>query len=66
MMVFPCDFNDTGNNCYTHDKTNFQRIAMENISLQCGLCQVINKHTHNLENSSSCTDLIYFSTQPNY
>ena len=49
---------------YKHDKTNFEGIAIENISSQCGLYQVINQPAHILENSSSCTDLKYLLLNP--
>ena len=64
MMVLLGDFNAKCTNWYKHDKTNFEGIAIENISSQCGLYQVINEPTHILENSSSCIDLIFIS-QPN-
>ena len=41
-----------------------ERIAIEKISSQCGLYQVINEPTHIIESSSSCIDLI-FTSQPN-
>ena len=58
MMVLLGDFNAKCTNWYKHDKTNFEGIAIENIS------SVINEPTHILENSSSCIDLI-FTSQPN-
>ena len=64
MMVLLSDFNAKCTNWYKHDKTNFEGIAIENISSQCGLYQVINEPTHISENSSSCIDLI-FTSQPN-
>ena len=64
MMVLLGDFNAKFTNWYKHDKTNFEGIAIDNISSQCGLYQVINKPTHILENSSFCIDLI-FTYQPN-
>ena len=64
MMVLLVDFNAKCTNWYKHDKANFERIAIENISLQFGLYQVLNEPTHILENSSSCIDLI-FTSQPN-
>ena len=63
MMVLLGDFNAKCTNWYKHDKKNFEGIAIENTSSQCGLYQVINEPTHILENSSSCIDLI-FTTQP--
>ena len=61
MMVLFGDFDAKCTNWYKHDKTNFEGIAIENISSQCGLHQVINEPTHILENSSSCIDLIFTS-----
>ena len=61
ITVLPSDFNAKCTNWYQDDKTNFQEIAIENISSQCGLYQVINKRTHILENSSSFIDLIFTS-----
>ena len=63
-MVLLGHFNAKCTNWYKYDKTNFEGIAIENISSQCGLYQVINEPTHILENSSSCIDLI-FTSQPN-
>ena len=64
MMVLLGDFNAKCTNWYKHDKTNFEGIAIENISSQSGLYHVINEPTHILENSSSCIDLI-FTSEPN-
>ena len=64
MMVLLGDFNAKCTNWYKHDKTNFEGKTIENISLQCGLYQVINEPTHILENSLSCIDCI-FTSQPN-
>ena len=61
MMVLLGDFNTKCTNWYKHDNTNFEGIAIENISSQCGLYKVINEPTHILENSSSCIDLIFTS-----
>ena len=62
-MVLLGNFNSECTNWYKHDKTNFEGIAIENISSQCELYQVINEPTHILENSSSYIDLI-FTSQP--
>ena len=51
MMVLLGDFNAKCTIGYKHDKTNFEGVAIDNISLQCGLYQVINEATHLLENS---------------
>ena len=64
MTVLLGDFNAKCSNWYKHEKRNFEGIAIEHISSQCGLYQVINEPTHILENSSSCIDLI-FTSQPN-
>ena len=53
MMFLVGHFNAKCTNWYKHDKTNFEGIAIENISLQSGLYQVMNEPTHNLKNSSS-------------
>ena len=37
MMVLLSDFNAKSTNWYKHDKTDFEGIAIENISSQCGL-----------------------------
>ena len=63
MMVLLGDFNAKCTNWYKHDKTNFEGIAIENISWQRRLYKIINKPTHILENSSSCIDLI-LTSQP--
>ena len=64
MMVLLGDFNAKYTNWYKHDKTNFEGIAIENISSHCALYQVINEPTHILVNSSPCIELI-FTSQPN-
>ena len=64
IVVLLIEFNAKWTNWYKHDKTNFEGIATENISSQCGLYQVINEPTHILENFSSCINLI-FTSQPN-
>ena len=46
MMVPVGDFNSKCTNWYKHDKTNFKGKAIENISSQCELYQVINEPTH--------------------
>ena len=63
-MVPLDDFNAKCTNCYKHDKTSFEGIAIENISSQGALYQVINEPANISENSSSCIDLI-FTSQPN-
>ena len=63
-MVRLGGFNAKCTSWHKHDKTNFEGIAIENISSQCGLYQVINQPAHILENSSSCTDLKYLLLNP--
>ena len=63
-MVRLGGFNAKCTSWYKHDKTNFEGIAIENISSQCGLYQVINQPAHILENSSSFTDLKYLLLNP--
>ena len=58
------DFNAKSNNWFCHDKTNFEGDAIENLTSQFGLQQVIKESTHILDTSSSCIDLI-FKSQPN-
>ena len=50
MKVLLGDFNAKCTNWYKHDHTNFEGIAIENISSQCRLYEVINEPTHILEN----------------
>ena len=64
-MLLLGDLNAKCSNWYKHDKANFEGIAVENISLQSGFYKVINESTNILENSSSCIDLIIFTSQPN-
>ena len=64
MMVLLGDFDAKCNNWYKHDKINLEGVAISNISSQCGLCQVIKKPTHILQNSLSFIDLI-FTSKPN-
>ena len=56
------DFNAKSNNWYVNDKTFFEDRHIEQIASQFGLCQLIKWLTHVLENSSSCTDLIFTSS----
>ena len=58
------DFNAKSNNWFCHDKTNLDGDAIENLTSQIGLQQVIKESTHILDTSSSCIDLI-FKSQPN-
>ena len=51
-------------NWLCHDKTNFEGDAIEKLTSQFGLHQVIKEPTHILGISSSCIDLI-FESRPN-
>ena len=50
---------------YSHDKTSFEGSAIEIITSQLGLHQLISEPTHLFQNSSSCIDLI-FTSQPSF
>ena len=58
------DFTAKSCNWYSHNKTSFKGSTIKSITSQFGLHQLINEPTHLLQNSSSCTDLI-FTSQPN-
>ena len=58
------DFNVKYSNLYKKDKTSFEGNAIENVTSQPGLHQIINEPAHILPNSSSCIDLI-LTSQPN-
>ena len=64
IAVLVGDFNAKCTNWYKHDTTNFEGITIDNILSHWGLYEVINEHTHVLENSSSCMELI-LTSQPN-
>ena len=63
-MTINGDFTTKFCNWYNYDKTSFEDSAIESITSQFGLHQLINETTHLLQNSSSCIDLI-FTSQPN-
>ena len=46
------DFNTKSSNWFCHDKTNFEGDAIENLTSQFGLRQVIKEPTHILDTSS--------------
>ena len=50
--------------CQHQDKTSFEGDAIENLTSQFGLHQMIKEPTHILDTFSSCIDLIFMS-QPN-
>ena len=58
------DFNAKSRYWFCHDKTNFEGDAIENLTSQFGLHQVIKEPTHILGTSSLSIDLI-FTSHPN-
>ena len=58
------DFNAISSNWFCHDKTNFEGDAIEKLTSQFGLHQVIKEPSHILGICSSCIDLI-FTSRPN-
>ena len=64
LVVLLGDFNTKSSNWCKNDIITTEGKAIENISSQFGLHQMINEPTHILESSSSCIDLI-FTSQPN-
>ena len=63
LVVLLGDFNAKSSNWCKNDITTTEGKAIENISSQFGLHQMISEPTHILESSSSCIDLI-FTSQP--
>ena len=64
LVVLLGDFNAKSSNWCKNDITTTEGKAIENISSQFGLHQMINEPTHILKSSSSSIDLI-FTSQPN-
>ena len=64
LMTTIGDFNAKSKNWYNENKTSFEGKAIESITSQFGLYQLINEPTHLWENSSSFIDLI-FTLLPN-
>ena len=58
------DFNAKSSNWSSNDPTTADGAQLNYLTSLYGMKQVITEPTHTLENSSSCTDLI-FSNQPN-
>ena len=58
------DFNAISKNWSESDRSAIEGSKIEFLTSQFGLCQIIKEPTHILQNSSSCTDLIY-TTQSN-
>ena len=63
LLVAIGDFNAKWSNWFCQDKTSFERDAIENLTSQFGLNQIIQESTRILD-ASSCIDLIFIS-QPN-
>ena len=64
LVVLLGDFNAKSGNWYKNNITTTEDKAIENISSQFGLHQMIDEAIHILESSSSCINLI-FTSQPN-
>ena len=63
LLVAIGDFNAKSKVWYCNDNTTSQGKALENVTSQFGLHQVIKEPTHILHNSSSCIDLTFASQQ---
>ena len=61
LVILTSDFNAKSSNWCNNDLTTIEFKAIENISSQFGLYQVINEPKHILESSSACVDLILIS-----
>ena len=61
LLVAIGNFNAKSKFWYCNDNTFSQGKALENVTSQFGLHQVIKEPTHILHNSSSCIDLIFAS-----
>ena len=61
LVVAMGDFNAKSSNWFCQDKTNFEGDAIENLTSQFGLHQVIKEPTHILDTSFSFIDLIFTS-----
>ena len=61
LVVLLGDFNSKSSNWCKNDVTTAEGKAIENISSQFGLHQMINEPTYILESSSSCIELIFTS-----
>ena len=59
LVVFIGDFNVKSSNWYYHGKSSSEGNAVDAITKQYGLNQVIKEPTLILDNSSICTDLIF-------
>ena len=61
LMVVIGDFNAKSKHLFSQDSTDFEGIAIENVTSQFGLRQIIKEATHISESSSSCIDLIFYN-----
>ena len=64
LVVVIGDFNVKSSNWYYHDKPSSEGNAVDTITKQYVLHQLIKEPTHILDNSSTCIDFI-FTSQPN-
>ena len=58
LIMLIGDLNAKSKNWYCHDKSSHEGNAIENVTAQFGLQQIINEPTHLLNTSSSCIDLV--------
>ena len=61
LTVMIGNFNAKSRNWYLNEKTSFEGSQFEFLASQFAMSQVIKKPTHILDNSKSCTDLIFTS-----
>ena len=64
LLVILGNFNAKLRQWHDKDTSTPEGISVDSITSHFALHQIINEHTHVLENSSSCIDLI-FTSQPN-
>ena len=64
LMVTLGNFNTKSCNWFKQDKTTAEGSEIEVTSMQFGFHPIINEPMHTLDNSFSCTDLL-FTSQPN-
>ena len=64
LVVAVRDFNAKSSNWFCNGKTDFEGDAIESLTCQCGLHQVIKEPARILDTSCSCIDLI-FTSEPN-
>ena len=61
LIVLIGDLNAKPKNWHCHDKSIYEGNAIENVTTQFGLQQIINEPTHISNTSSSCIHLIFTS-----